>query len=837
MMRLTWCGFVCFCLAPDASPLASAEPTLPGTQPLRLERPLDEVMLDGLHTFALREIEGSRVLRDERWRRDYSSAEAYEKSIAPHRARLRETIGAVDERRIGDGLERPIPLHDRDIGGGPEEAPADASKPISRYHVHSPVRWQVLDGVTAEGILLDPVGTVKANVIALPDADWTPEMFVGISDGVPTQAQIPLTLVANGCRVLVPTLISREAKYSGTAEVGFTNQPHREFVYRCAFPVGRHVIGYEVQKVLAAVDAFELLDKAEQGVNDRWRALHDRLEAFEEWNLDEVERALKDQHAKKNAPARDKPARRPLGVLGVGEGGLIALHAAALDPRIDAALVCGYFEPREGVWQEPVYRNVWRQLTEFGDAELAGMIAPRTLVIEACAAPEVAGPPPPRNGRNVAAPGRIRMPPLARVRDEFARARVHFEKLIAAERIALAVSGEDGTGPAGSEAALAAFAKGLGLATPLKPAEPAAKAEISFGPLVDPDRRQKRQLDELIAHTQQVMQDSRRPRARLWSRADRSSVAAWEKSVEPLRKLVHEEMIGKLPEPTMAINSRSRLVLDEPAFLGYEVMLDVYPDVIAGGILLLPKGIQEGERRPVVVCQHGQGGTPMDTIIDDENERATRVYRAFSRRLAERGFVVFAPQNPHRGEERFREVVRKGSPMGRSLFSYIIPQHARIVEWLGSMPMVDPQRIGFYGLSYGGNTALNVPPFVPGYALSICSASFNDWVPKIASVEAGFCFPFTREHEMPQWNLAATANHAECAWLISPRPFMVERGHDDSVSWDEWVAFEYARVRRHYVKLGIPERTEIEYFDGPHRINGEGTFEFLHRHLKRPKPE
>ena len=36
-------------------------------------------------------------------------------------------------------------------------------------------------------------------------------------------------------------------------------------------------------------------------------------------------------------------------------------------------------------------------------------------------------------------------------------------------------------------------------------------------------------------------------------------------------------------------------------------------------------------------------------------------------------------------------------------------------------------------------------------------------------------------------------------------------------------------------RLGIPDRTTIEYFDGPHTINGVGTFEFLHRHLNWPQ--
>ena len=52
----------------------------------------------------------------------------------------------------------------------------------------------------------------------------------------------------------------------------------------------------------------------------------------------------------------------------------------------------GYFRTRERIWEEPIYRNVWALLTEFGDAEIASLIAPRPLVIEACAVPEVAGP-------------------------------------------------------------------------------------------------------------------------------------------------------------------------------------------------------------------------------------------------------------------------------------------------------------------------------------------------------------------------------------------------------------------------------------------------------------
>jgi len=77
-----------------------------------------------------------------------------------------------------------------------------------------------------------------------------------------------------------------------------------------------------------------------------------------------------------------------------------------------------------------------------------------------------------------------------------------------------------------------------------------------------------------------------------------------------------------------------------------------------------------------------------------------------------------------------------------------------------------------------------------------------------------------------------TFNHAEMTYLICPRPFMVERGHWDGVAWDEWVAYEYAKTRYRYDLLGLADRTEIEYFNGPHEIHAVGTFDFLERHLR-----
>ena len=150
---------------------------------------------------------------------------------------------------------------------------------------------------------------------------------------------------------------------------------------------------------------------------------------------------------------------------------------------------------------------------------------------------------------------------------------------------------------------------------------------------------------------------------------------------------------------------------------------------------------------------------------------------------------------------------------------------------------MDGRRIAYYGLSYGGKVAMRIPAILLDYCLSICSGDFNEWIWKNITLYFRSSYMFSGEYEMYEFDLGNTFNYAEMAYLISPRPFMVERGHDDGVGIDEWVAYEYAKVRRHYSRLKIPDKTEIEFFAGVHEIHGVGTFRFLKKHLGWPRDE
>ena len=767
-----------FMLQPDA--IDGSNSPLPGTGLLTSQGDLGLQMVEGIRRFLLQETKRQVDDRARLWRRDYSSAVAYERSIAENRQRFRRIIGAVDERVAtqAPGLVKEISER--------TEIAASAD-----YRVYA-IRWPVFapatadsNGLAAEGLCLEPNAALRARVVAIPDADCPPELIAGLATGIPREAQFARRMAENGVQVVVPLIINRNDTYSGIPGVGMTNMPHREWIYRMAFEAGRHIIGFEVQKVLAALDWLE-------------------------------------------SGNPDLPV--PMGVMGYGEGGLLALYSAAIDTRIKATVVSGYFQPREGIWQEPIYRDVWGLLREFGDAELAGMIAPRTLIVESCKGPEVTGPPQPEaEHAALACPnGRLTSSPLEAIEKEIDRARPFFRNLAAESRLRLIRSANNGGHP-GSEAAIHAFLSELDGNTPaLKPPSESAKVISRY----DSEVKLKEQFDQLVAFTQALIRRSPEIRRDFWKHADSRTIPNWQNSTAFYRDYIWREVIGRLPSPTLPLDPRTRRILDAPRFTGYEVMMDVWPNVYAYGILLLPKDLKPPERRPVVVCQHGLEGRPSD-VADPAIDN--HFYHHFAADLAEEGFITYAPQNPYLGEDHFRILQRIGHPIKVSLFSVILGQHEQTLKWLSAQPFVDPKRIGFYGLSYGGKTAVRVPPLLDGYALSICSGDFNEWVWKTTTVLAQQSYLLTKEYDMYEFDFANTVNYAELAELMAPRPFMVERGHDDPVGLDQWVAFEYAKVREFYDKMGIGNQTEIEFFNGPHEVHGEATLRFLRRHLHWPE--
>lgn len=563
----------------------------------------------------------------------------------PSPEKLRRMIGAVDER---------VPFQELDLRLRGETAV---------YRVFA-ARWPVLDGVTAEGLYYQPKNSARLRVVVL-------------SENV-TRAR---ELAAAGCEVLAPVLIDTKSTYSGNPALGLqTEQPHREWIYRMGFPVGRHIYGYEVEKALAAVDWF----------------------------------------------APKQPAV-PIAIYGDGEGAAEAVFAAVLDERIQQVEARGFSVESPALWQQPIYRNVFGLLRDFGDAEFSSMLGARA----------------------------VKLPAAGALPDN-----------------------------------------------------------------VEPEIHMRQQVRELVEYTQRLVAVSENVRSELWKNAGPKKVA----------EQFLDEVIGRLPGPASAPNVRRAFHQDGGRWTAYSVQFDVRPGVFGSGYLLLPKDLKPGEKRPLVVVQHGLNGLA-DVYFGQKEGRGLEIYRNLGAQLADLGFIVYSAQNPTVGE--FRHLARLANPLGLSLYSLIRAQYQTLTDWLVTLPEVDATRLGFYGLSYGGKTALRVPVFDERYRVVVCGGDFNEWIRKLTTVDERYSYMFTKEYEILEWNMAHVASHAELAMMLAPRAFLVERGHRDGVGKDEWVAYEYAKVRRFYEEAGLGDQTRIAFFNGPHRVDGPAAIEFLRKMLGR----
>src|SRR5690606_25688280 len=111
------------------------------------------------------------------WNVDFADKKSYHQSIEPKRKTLSQIIGAVDSRLTPTEMEYVATT----------SVPAKVSE--NEHFITYAVRWPVFEGVYGEGLLLQPKKEVRSRVIAIPDADQTPEMIIGMAPGLSPEGQ------------------------------------------------------------------------------------------------------------------------------------------------------------------------------------------------------------------------------------------------------------------------------------------------------------------------------------------------------------------------------------------------------------------------------------------------------------------------------------------------------------------------------------------------------------------------------------------------------------------------------------------------------------------------
>jgi hypothetical protein len=198
MQRMTWMTLLCFglilFLAFGTGNSLHAQPARRGGASWKHQESLAQEQLAGIRRFLDRRRDEVVAQRSAHWRRMLTSPEAYAASVDANRARLRRLVGLVDEREA-------VTMEYYGTDANPVLVAETAL-----YTVHQ-VRWPVFANIQGEGLLLTPKSSARARVVALPDADQTPEQIVGLSPGVAPASQFArrFTIISGtrrsaGCR-------------------------------------------------------------------------------------------------------------------------------------------------------------------------------------------------------------------------------------------------------------------------------------------------------------------------------------------------------------------------------------------------------------------------------------------------------------------------------------------------------------------------------------------------------------------------------------------------------------------------------------------------------------
>lgn len=285
------------------------------------------------------------------------------------------------------------------------------------------------------------------------------------------------------------------------------------------------------------------------------------------------------------------------------------------------------------------------------------------------------------------------------------------------------------------------------------------------------------------------------------------------------------ELLGSWgDEERVALNPRVVEVQEEDVYRREKLVYNTAPGITAVAYLLIPKG--PALPRPAVLCPPGHGagkeavaqkGTPQDYGV----------------RYAEAGFVALAPEHIGFGE---RQELDRGDPqkgyrltnlklqlLGRTIIGLRLWDLQRALDLLQSRPEVLPDRIGCAGLSLGGEMTLYLAALDERVRVAVISGFLNTFRHTFFAVEHCNC------GYVP--GILSYAEMGDIAALIAPRPLLVEAGKRDAGFPLEGAVEGYAIARRAYELLGMPERCDIEVFDGGHAFSGRKSLPWMEHWL------
>ncbi len=272
---------------------------------------------------------------------------------------------------------------------------------------------------------------------------------------------------------------------------------------------------------------------------------------------------------------------------------------------------------------------------------------------------------------------------------------------------------------------------------------------------------------------------------------------------------------------------------ETPNYSRERVVFESEPGALMPAYLLRPHRRHGNERAPAVLCLHGHGRGKDDVAgiaasLKERQKRIRPLHYDYGHQLAERGYIVLIPDARcfgERGADGMDCTWAMGAALlvGKTLVGLRTWDTIRSLDFLQSLPEVDPDRIGCVGLSWGGTQTMYTAAIDERVRVAVISGAFGTF--KDALIDASEC-PC---QYVP--GLLGLAELPDIVSLIAPRALLIESGTDDQHYTIENVRDAYRMVERAYRVTAAEDRLDLDVFDGGHRFNGVKAFPWLERWL------
>ncbi|MDQ3695544.1 MAG: dienelactone hydrolase family protein [Chloroflexota bacterium] len=293
------------------------------------------------------------------------------------------------------------------------------------------------------------------------------------------------------------------------------------------------------------------------------------------------------------------------------------------------------------------------------------------------------------------------------------------------------------------------------------------------------------------------------------------------------------DLLGPFPNEPGSPRPTGLDRVETDRYVRQKITFDSEPGMTIPAYLFTPRDAAPGERLPALLCLHGHGRGKDDVagIASSPKERQQRIRALnydYGHRLAEQGYVVLAPDARGFGELAADGMtcawaMTAGLLLGKVLVGLRAWDAMRAIDYLQTLPHVDPARIGCIGFSWGGTHTMYTAALDDRVRVAVISGAFGSF--KDALIDAPEC-PCQYVPNLLQW-----ADLADIVALIAPRPLLIEQGADDPHYTREVAHAEYERVRRLYALLGHAERVAFDPLPGNHRFGGDTAGAWLARWL------